>query len=33
MKNFGRFNPARFFTAICAATALMLAIPALSYLN
>jgi hypothetical protein len=33
MKNFGRFNPARFFTALCVAAALLLAIPALSYLN
>jgi hypothetical protein len=33
MKTFGRFNPARYFAAFCTAAALMLTIPALSYLN
>jgi hypothetical protein len=33
MKIFGRFNPARYFAAVCVAIALILAIPALSYLN
>jgi hypothetical protein len=33
MKKFARFNPARCFAALCATTALVLAIPALSYLN
>lgn len=33
MKPFGRFNPVRFFAALCTAAALMLTIPALSYLN
>jgi hypothetical protein len=33
MKTFGRFDPARYFAAACVAIALILAIPALSYLN
>jgi hypothetical protein len=33
MKPFGRFNAFRYFSALCVAAALLLAIPALSYLN